>query len=224
MYQHGKKPNAKRNPKIFLQAAIFLGISLVAVALILQNDLATSTDEKTTVPIVTQVEEDKAETITINEPLFTFELPVDWQQVNRVQYEYANYYEWQATKQGADNRMLRLHIDIMPASYKIVRLQPLTPSGNKFLMGNLSGNCINFAKGAGTQQRASGNAPVEAKWENITFMCDPINNNQTIGTGTIEGGIAARLGNHNYFFYYEDHNIRPNDRIFQDALRSFRIK
>lgn len=196
----------------------------MVAALILQNDLTTSTDEKTTVPIVTQIEEEKDNTVSIDEPLFTLELPEDWKQTNRVQERYANYYEWRATKQGADNRTIRLHIDILPPTYKVVRMQPLTPSENKFLVGELSGNCINFASDAGTGQRASGNAPVEAKWENITFMCDPISNNQTIGTGTEASGIAAKLGGHNYFFYYEDHNIRPDDRIFQDALRSFRIK
>ena len=50
---------------------------------------------------------------------------------------------------------------------------------------------------------------------------DPISANQTIGTGTVQSGIAAKIGQHKYFFYYEDHNIRPDDKILQDALRSF---
>lgn len=222
MYQHGKRPKTKRNPKIFLQSAVFLGICLVAAALILHNDLTTDSKERTTVPIVTQIEEEKDDTIEVNEPLFSLELPSDWKQTNRVQEQYANFYEWRSTKTGVDNRMLRLHIDIMPASYKVVRMQPLSPSGNKFIVGNLSGNCANFAKDI--SQQTSGAMPVEAKWEGITFICDPISNNQTIGTGTVEGGIAAELGSHRYFFYYEDLNIRPDDRLFQDILSSFRAK
>lgn len=206
-----------------MQVAIVLGVALIVVALILHKDLTTGTDEKTTVPIVTEVTEDKDEVTQINEPLFTMELPVDWEQVNRVQAHYANFYEWRSTKQGEDNRRLLLHIDILPSSYKITRVQPLIVNENKFNLGNISENCANFAKDTQAFNRTT-NAPVEAKWENILFMCDPVEANQTVGTGTAEGGIAARVGEHNYFFYYEDHNIRPNDKILQDALRSFRAR
>src|SRR5690606_5693027 len=119
---------------------------------------------------------------------------------------------------------LLLHIDVMPASYKITRIQPLVVSGNGFNLGNLSGHCISFAKDADAVRQSQGNAPVEAKWEDVLFMCDPIEANQTIGTGTAEGGIAAKIGKHKFFFYYEDHNIRPDDRILQNALRSFRAR
>lgn len=227
MYQHGKRSRRKTNPKVFLYASALFSVSLIATALILQKDLHTNVAEKTTVPIITEVTEDK-DVITINEPLFSIELPSDWVKSNRVQTNSANYYEWKSTKKGAEDRTLRLHIDTMPATYKLVRLLPLTPKDNKFSLGNISNNCINFAKDAGNQQRTQGNAAVEAKWEGVTFQCDPINNNQTIGTGTIDHGIAARLkgssGEHAYFFYYEDHNIRPDDKILTDAIKSFAVK
>lgn len=226
MYQHGKKTKRKSNPRVFLHAVFVLGIALVVVAFILRKDIATENSEKTTVPILTEVKEDKGDVITIDEPQFKFELPSDWVKANRVQSNGANYYEWKSTKKGADDRMLRLHVDTMPASYKVVRMQPITPNGDKLRLGNLSGNCIDFSKDAGSGQRAQGNAPSEAKWEGVTFMCDPINNNQTIGTGTIESGIATKLvGNsgvpRTFFFYFEDHNIRPDDKILTSILQSF---
>lgn len=216
MYQHGKKSRRKSNPKVFLNAVALLGVSLIGVAWILHKDLATGTEKKTTVPIVTEVGEVKADVISINEPLFSLELPSDWKQTKRVQSRVANLYEWHATKPGSDGRRLVLHIDILPRSYKITQLQPLTPKGDSFRLGTLSGNCRNFA------QTVTDTAPVEAKWENITFVCDPIVANQTIGTGSEEGGIGTRLGGHDYFFYYEDHNIRFDTKIFTDILKSFR--
>lgn len=224
MYQHGKRTKRVKNPKVMLQTALVLGAALIAVAFVLHRDLATSGDERSTVPIITEVTEEKEDTIKINEPLFTMELPSDWVLKNRFQHNNANYYEWAATKQGIDDRRLLLHIDVMPASYKITRMQPLVVSGNGFNLGNLSGHCISFAKDADAVRQSRGNAPVEAKWEDVLFMCDPIEANQTIGTGTAEGGIAAAIGKHSYFFYYEDHNIRPDDRILQNALRSFRAR
>lgn len=229
MYQHGRKARRQRNPRVYLQAAALLGVALIAVAWILHKDLSTGSDEKSTVPIVTEVLGDVDDTITINEPLFTMELPTDWKQTNRVQTKVANYYEWRSTKQGAADRMLRLHIDTMPKSYKVVRLQPLHVDGRGFRLGNLSNDCVHFAKDTDAVHRTQGNAPVEAKWENITFMCDQIKNNQTIGTGTETGGIAAEVSSstgkqHRYFFFWQDHNIRPDDRMFRNILDSFKAR
>ncbi len=215
MYQHGKKPRKKSNPKVFLHAAAVLGVSLIVVAWILHKDLATSTEKKTTVPIVTNVGEDPKDVITVSEPLFSLELPSDWKQTNRVQNNVSNFYEWRSTKKGGDDRRLLLHIDKIPQSYKITRLQPIRPNGQKLQVGNLSENCINFAP------KTDGNAPVSARWENIEFVCDPITANQTIGTGTEGSSISTRVGAHTYFFYFEDHNIRPDDAIFVTMLKSF---
>lgn len=228
MYQHGKKTKRKTGAKTFLQAAFVLGLSLVVVAIVLRNDLAHDQKEKTTVPIVTEISEGKDTTVDINEPLFTMKLPKDWTQSKKAQSNVTNFYEWHSSKQGGDDRMLQLHIDTMPPSYKIVRLLPVTVNNNKLSTGNISGNCIEFSRDAGTEQRAQGNSPSLAKWENVTFMCDPINNNQTIGTGTVGDTIGTILrgssGEHRFFFYYEDHNIRPDDQILLNAVKSFMVK
>lgn len=228
MYQHGKRTKIKSNPKAFLQFIFVLGFFFVATAIILRNDIAGSDDEKTTVPIVSEVAGASDKSLMVNEPLFSMKLPEDWSLSNRVQANYANYYEWRSSKKGGDDRLLRLHINIMPQSYKIVRMQPIMPDGNKLKLGNLSSSCIDFAIGAGTVQRPSDNASAEAKWENVSFICDPINNNQTIGTGVPGGGIGATMsgsqGQSTFFFYYEDHNIRPDDEILRSALSSFTAK
>lgn len=228
MYQHGKRTKQKTGGKTFLQASFVIGLLFVIVALVLKSDLANNQKEKTAVPIITEVSGAKTDVADISEPLFSMKLPRDWSQSNRVQSNSANFYEWRSNKQGGNDRMLQLHIDTMPPSYKIVRMLPLTPHGNRLNVGNISGNCIEFARDAGIEQRTQGNAPSLAKWENVTFMCDPINNNQTIGTGAVGDTIGTVLkgnsGEHKFFFYYEDHNIRPDDQIFINAVKSFEAK
>lgn len=221
MYQHGKKTKRKSNPKVFLNVAFVFGISLIIVAFILQKDIVNEEGQRTTVPILTEVTESLGEVVEVNEPSFSMKLPKDWVKSNRVQTDVANYYEWKSTKKGANDRILRLHMDIMPPNYKIVRLFPITPNGNMLSLGNLSVNCIDFAKDAEAQIKAQGNAPVEAKWENVTFACDPISANQTIGTGTEGSGISTKIGSHSYFFFFEDSNVYPDDNILPAVLKSF---
>lgn len=224
MYQHGKRAQRQKNPKVMLYVAMVFGVTVIAVAIILRKDLDTSTKEKTAAPIITEVLGDESDTITIDEPLFSINLPPDWELVSRKNDHIANWYIWRSTRSDAPDRTLKLYIDLMPQSYKLVRMQPLYVNGNKFRLGNLSGECMYFAKDTDSSLGSGSNAPVEAKWEDVTFMCDPIEANQTIGTGTVEGGIGAKVGKHTFHFYYEDHNIRPDDRLFQSALRSFEAK
>lgn len=228
MYQHGRRPRRTKNPRVYLQAAALLGISLIVVAWILHKDLSVGSEEKSTLPIVTEVSAAQ-DTITIDTQLFTMQLPSDWVESNRVNNPAVNYIEWRSTKQGGNERMLRVYIDVLPVDYKIVKLLPVTVDGRTLRTGNLSGTCANFAKDTAADLGDNGIAAVEAKWESITFVCDPINGNQTIGTGTVEGGIAAKMSTsfgdeHKFFLYWQDHNIRPDDLMFQNIVKSFNVK
>lgn len=222
MYQHGRRTRKAKDKRVFLKTAFVFGVALIGAAWILHNDITNSTDERTTVPIITDVAGAKDETIKVNEPLFYLELPSDWKLARRVNKSYANFYEWESTKKAGNDRRLQLHIDIMPKSYKLVKMQPLIIGDGKFIPGTTSGNCIDFVPESVSSR--SGNKPIEAKWEGIKFICDPTSANQTIGTGTVEGGIAAKLGGHSYHFYYQDHNIRPDDSILREIISSFRAK
>lgn len=224
MYQHGKKTKAPRNMAVFLATVGMVGVVILVAWWMIHNDVGSGANPKTTVPIVTEIGEDKGAKFKVDETLFTFELPEDWKFVEHMQGNSINAYVYMSTKKGGDDRKLTVHVDTMPSVYKIVKLQPLRPNGSKFSLGNLSAECVNFAGSADRQ----GNDEFQAKWENVTFICDPITANQTIGTGTVEGGIAASLsgskGTHRYFFYFEDHNVRPEDKIFRDALQSFQAR
>ncbi|MDQ3064654.1 MAG: hypothetical protein M3Q36_00055 [bacterium] len=228
LYQHGKRTRNPKNPKIFLSIAIVTGVTIVVAAFILSKDIGNSTAPKTNVPIVTNVGEDEESKLQINEKLFIFSLPSDWKLQSKVNDENTHHYVWVSTKKGASDRKLTLYVDTMPAEPKIVRLQPVSPSKNKLILGNISGECLSFAGSTNSSNRSQATAPFKAKWENITFLCDPIQANQTIGTGSTEGGtgvpLTAGQGRHSYFFFYQDHNTRPDDRILVDALKSFEAK
>lgn len=226
MYQHGKRTKAPRNASVFLAALIIIGAVVLVAWYIVHKDVGNSTGPKTDVPIVTEVGVgDGGDKLRVDESLFSFELPADWKLLERKSdSDNINAYIYTATKKGADDRKLTIHVDIMPRSYKLVKMWPISPNGSKFSLGNLSGDCLNFAGGAGARQQTQGNAPVPAKWENVSFVCDPIKNNQTIGTGTPDASIGTKLGQHTYFFYFEDHNIYPDDNILRGVLTSFQAK
>lgn len=224
MYQHGRRTKRPRNTALFFGTIVIIGVVVLLSWLIVRRDLGSSTGPKSTVPIVTEIGAEEEDTVTLEEPLFRLELPADWTLYERRNESYINAYTWRSTKEGANDRTLTLHINIMPAEYKLARLQPVIPDNNRLLLGNISDDCVNFAGGPDRAQNNQDNTPFEAKWENVRFMCDPISENQTIGTGTIDGGIATRLKGNTFFFYYQDRNIRPDNKIFRSIIESFVAK
>lgn len=224
MYQHGKRTRRPRNITLFFVTVALISLTVIVSWLIVRKDIASTTAPKTTVPITTEIGADDQVLQKIDEALFSLDLPTDWKLQERRTESYANYYAWVSTKKGANDRRLTLHVNIMPPIYKLVRLQPLTVDGNKFILGNISDECINFAGGANRSVAVEGTAPFDAKWENIVFVCDPISANQTIGTATAVDGIAAKVGNNKFFFYYEDRNSKPDSSILRGIILSFRGK
>ncbi|MDQ3123883.1 MAG: hypothetical protein M3Q14_04335 [bacterium] len=226
LYQHGKRTRQTRNTKVFLGVFAIVGAALVTAALIVSKDIGNSTAPKTNVPIVTEVGENEEDKLQINEKLFSFKLPSDWKLLEK-RNDQNHFYVWTATKKGASDRKLTIYVDTMPGEPKIVRLQPITPENKKLFLGNISGDCVGFAGNTSVNRQPKDTTPFNAKWENVSFLCDPIVNNQTVGTGTVSGGIATPLtgsqGKHTYFFFYQDHNIRPDDKILIDALKSFQV-
>lgn len=219
MYQHGRRTRQPRNMAVFLATIAIVGVVVIVAWYIVHKDIAGKTDPKTTIPIVTEVVSSEGDVKKINENYFSMELPADWEFVEHKTGNRINAYIYKSTAKGKNDRMLYVHVDVMPPTYKIVKMQPVYPDGNKLRLGNLSGDCTGFG-----QHDESSNAEFEAKWENVTFICDPIEANQTIGTGNTTSGISTKLGNHTYFFYFEDHNINPDSIMFRDILQSFIAK
>lgn len=180
---------------------------------------------------VAQTEDEAANTVTLDHEYFTMEFPSDWKEVGHYSGANERSVTWQATKYREDNRYLKIYVDIIPKTYAINRMLPLTPRGNTFAVGDISNNCSTFTKGgtpdAGDAQFVSAD---NAKWQGVDFICDlaQVTDNE-VGTSSLEGINTASLtgpakGKHSYFFVYTDHNIQANNSILYNALRSFKAK
>lgn len=180
---------------------------------------------------VQQLLSESAQSITVNEPFFSFQLPSDWKEIGRKKTETENSISWQATKKNEENRYLTLHIDTIPASKPINRLMPVKAEGNGLSVGDVSEKCETFTVG-GTQnaQDAQKLKPAPAKLREVNFICNlPGIVDNEVGSGSPEGINVVSLtgetsGIHKYFFVYTDRNIQPNYGIFVNALESFKAK
>jgi hypothetical protein len=222
MYQHGRRTRRPKNTSIFAATFFVATILMVVSWWFVRSDISSSTERKSTVPILTEIADDE-DTVLITKNYFTLELPSDWKPLEERNDRTAHFYSWRSSKKGGEDRTLTLHVDSMPANYKLNRLLPVTPNQNRLTVGTLSDDCVNFT-GSASRPAGQSNNPFDAKWENITFTCDPIVTNQTIGTATANNGIRTTMSGNAYFFFYEDHNIYPDDQIFINIVKSFVAK
>jgi|AntRauTorckE6833_2_1112554.scaffolds.fasta_scaffold14967_1 hypothetical protein len=168
----------------------------------------------------------------VNEPDFDFELPNDWREIDRVDSPNEQSITWQATLKDEDNRFLKLYINTIPQD-PVVRLLPVSVNGSRLQRGQLSPNCSSFT-GSETTDRDErrGQPPTQTKWANTDFICDVgrIVNENIIGTGQSGEPIntitvtGEESGTNQYFFLYEDRNVRPNFDILYNAVNTFFAK
>jgi hypothetical protein len=213
---------------IVLLAVIVMSFASVVSWLIIHRDIAqpdgTAADNS---PIVTSRGGNADPKFTVDEPLFSFELPQDWE-LQAEQAKPYRYWIWKSTKEHADDKTLAVYVDGVPPQMAYSMLQPLTASGTGLALGSISDNCLNFTPDAAEAQRKNETRVV--RWQGITFTCDiPSYTKPAIGTGSKDGMNKVTLtgptsGKHDYFFLYIDLNIRPDNTIFTDALRSFKVK
>ncbi len=180
---------------------------------------------------VQQLQSESAQTQTVSESFFTFQLPSDWKETGRKKTATENSITWQATKKNEENRYLTLYIDTIPANKPINRLMPVKAEGNGLMVGDVSEKCETFTVG-GTQnaQDAQKLKPAPAKLRDVNFICNlPGIVDNEIGSGSPEGINVVSVtgetsGTHKYFFLYTDRNIQPNYGIFVNVLESFKAK
>ena len=197
----------------------------------IQNKTTISNNKAT----VTKIDNDNKPSVTINEPLFTFELPGQWKETARDSDPRYHSIQWNYVSKNASGRWVRLYIDTIPASFAVNYLQPVTAFDNGLNIGQLSDNCVTFTQGAtpNTSRDISvpnSQAALPARWQKVSFMCDNSHvSHQVVGTGSTEGNnvvtvTGSQNGPHKYFFVYEDDAYHPDYSIFTDALESFKAK
>lgn len=163
---------------------------------------------------------------TIDEPLFTFNLPPDWKETDRRSTNNENSITWQATKKKADNRWLKLYIDVIPPDLAFNRMLPIVVSGNTLTHGQMSANCKEYT----TTKEGPIYEPVPSRWQGIDFLCDIpkwLQNNIGVGSEGVKNSINVKglnKGEHKYMFVYTDHNIQPDYSILYEVINTFQAK
>lgn len=170
------------------------------------------------------LDEQTATPTTVDEQLYTLQLPAEWKEVDRRNSAQELSVTWQAKKKGEDNRWLKVYVDRIPPDLAINRLLPVDAVGDTVAFRQLSENCTNFTAAANKQ------LPAPSKWQQVNFICDLPNYVQNkVGTGSTEGVNSVKItgqtrGEHRYFFMFTDHNNTPDYNIFYSALKSFKAK
>lgn len=230
-YRYGHRKIHKK--RVVFVAILACCACIGVVAYVIYRDLKQSSDVQVegTSQIVGQVQANSESKLTIDEQLFTMQLPGDWKERTRSTTNLQRFITWNATKKNEDARELTLYIDAIPPNFAVNRLMPVTVQGNSLLPGDISDNCATFTGDGSASARDNATRPdTPARWAGIDFICSlaTIVDNK-VGVGALGGINQVKLkgsqgGEHTYFFLYTDHTIQPNYVILTDALKSFQVK
>lgn len=228
-YKYGHRKIHKK--RIVFATVCACLVVIGAVGMVIVRDMRRNSDTQVegTSRTVGQVQSNTESKLTINEQLFTMQLPSDWKERTRSKSATEKSITWNATKKNEDARELTVYIDTIPATLAINRLLPVAVQGASLVPGDVSDNCATFTGDAATITETARRPDTPARWAGIDFICSlaTIVDNK-VGVGSLGGVNQVTLkgsqGEHKFFFLYTDHTIQPNYIILTDALKSFRIK
>lgn len=159
---------------------------------------------------------------------FKISLPNTWK-VMPVSDTPTPTYTWHGTdkKTGDDARWIDVYVDADLQTFSINRVVSVQANGTGLsVTSDVSDNCTNFT---GTPVGA-GHTYVQAKWQNIAFLCETGNyTRDVVGTVSPDGLNTVNItgptkGLHHYLFVYTDNSSSANYKIFTDALKTFVAK
>jgi hypothetical protein len=174
--------------------------------------------------VVSTVSYDAPKLQQIMEPNFTISIPAGWKQTPNNNAIPAPTYNWQGVSGEDRNRWLSVYVDMKLPNLAVNRALHIQTNGAAInVISGTSDNCTSFTgpnNSSGVQQ---------AKWENITFLCDTGNyERDVVGIVSPDGlnniNVTGTKGLHAYFFTYTDNTSQPDYTIFANALASFRAK
>lgn len=229
-YHHRQSHHRRR--RRFIKIVLITLLLLLVFGAAIAYDLWKNQSEETSGGSISVIQSfGGEETLLVDEPTFSLQLPSDWQETQRLETSQIKYVTWQATKQKEDNRWLTIYIDKLPKQQNLNRVVAVQPSGDRLSVGSVSSQCQSFTLGGTLDAgEAPGLRPKLTKWENVEFYCNlPRPHENEIGISSPDQIQAVTVngenqGQHTYFFMYTDHNIHPNYQIFLNALASFHAK
>lgn len=203
--------------------------SVLAITLIYLIDKTTNKIDSVSGPaeLVGQITNNPPDSYKlVDEPDYTFELPVGWRQTSVVSSPTQNSITWQSFVKNATNRYFTIYTDPIPTKYAVNLELPVEAQGATLNFGSLSDNCANFTNTGGPTPLE----PVLAKWQDVDFYCNsPDFADNQVGTGSIGAINSVTLvgslsGVRHYFFLYIDRNSSPDYSILYTMLNSFQAK
>lgn len=234
MYRQGR-PVRRHNYKALLVIVVVVLAVVAGIYFLIVKNFHSKTTIKNGKSSTTIIGGNNQATVTINEPLFTLQLPGQWKEVARNSDPRYQSIQWNFVSPKTAGRWVRIYEDTIPADFALNYLQPVTATNNGLTPGPLSDNCVTFTQGAtpGTNRDVSvpnSQAALPARWQKVSFMCDNSHvSHQVVGTGGTEGNNVVTVtgpqhGPHKYFFVYEDDAYHPDYSVFLNVLGSFQVK
>lgn len=223
MYRFRERPHNHR--KLWLTLTGFVVIACLAVLATLHLLRPNTQLGQTPPPVTTKVSANVPKTAPVDEPLFSLNLPDDWQPRANNDVPKPTY-SWGGTTKTDNTRWLNIYVDDIPTTLAVNRVLPVDGNGTTLaLTAGVSDNCITFT---GATNGGQNSAP--AKWQGINFLCDTGNYiRDVVGTSSPDGIntvilTSADKGMHQFFFTYTDNSSSPDYSVFTDILKSFQLK
>lgn len=225
MYRAGKRHRSRRKlifAGVLLTAALVYVLAVTVVRLLKPHTVLGPAPKAVTTTI-----SDEQKTKTINEPLFSLQLPTDWQATGHTLNPY-NQYIWHNTAEEPGMRQLTVFVDTIPSKFALNRFLAVGAQGDKLQqLSDLSDNCANFTE-ASKSSKATGVAT--SKWNGLTFLCDVGNyGRNVVGIGSAGELNSVTLnsadhGKHRFFITFTDNSPQPDYGILYTAINSFTLK
>jgi hypothetical protein len=234
MYKHGRPLRIHHLKALLVITAVIFAIAGGIYFLVIKS-ASTKTVIKNSGAFNTKIAATNQSSITINEPLFTLDLPGHWRETARDNDPHYQSIQWNDVSKNAAGRWVRVYTDSIPDNFALNFLQPVISKGNALGIGQMSDNCVTFTQGATPNADRDVSVPASqatlpARWQGVSFLCDNSHvSHQVVGTGSAEGNNQVTLngpehGQHKFFLVYEDDSYHADYSIFTDVLTSFRAK
>jgi hypothetical protein len=223
-YRIGERKHSHRRMYIWLGG--FLA-ALVFGAVIGVRMLHADTHIADTPKVVTRkITYDTPNTGVFEGSTFKLTLPSDWKPMPVTDTPTPTY-SWHGKSKDDVARWIDVYVDADVATFSLNRVVSVQANGAGLsVTSEVSDNCTNFT-GAPV---GSGQSHIQAKWQNLTFLCETGNYaRDVVGTVSPDGLNTVIVtgplkGMHHYLFVYTDNSASADYKIFTDALKSFVAK
>jgi hypothetical protein len=222
MYRLGEREHSHR--RLYITFSVF-AVLVFGVVVGAKHYLTSNTEVSGSPAVVTKVSYDAPKVQQVIGNTFTMNIPSTWKLTADNNDIPSPTYNWQGTSGEDKNRWISVYVDTKLPSKAVNRALHIQANGATInVISGTSDNCTSF-----TGPANSSSGVQQAKWENISFLCDTGNyERNVVGIVSPDGlnniNVTGTKGLHTYFFTYTDNAAQPDYTIFTNALASFRAK